>query len=270
MNRTIKSPYKVDHKIYVRLITIFLCTLFLSFSIPTKTSNYLYVCSDIIKNLSYGCIGSTVVAWLIDCANIKNSNAKADRIYDAVYNDLKFRIASFIGLWAQLCTVAFRDENYDKQKDTWDNWYKTTKLNYYKSNPERQEELLSFFIRELSYYTEAVNKSIEHIQSQRYMLTLNDAMNEKMEQILEDFRFEFHALELDLSQKDPSKRFWDHMDAITKDLLNYINNWTDIRYYNSVKFMPYEFFTNLDDVRDAILLSEYMQKVKQKVDRNKK
>ena len=256
MKRTISNPYKVNHKIYIRLVFLFLITLYISFLIPTKENNCLATCADIIRNLSYGCIGSTVVAWLIECKDIKNANSKANKIYDAAYGDLKHYIGSFIALWAQLCAVAFKEENYYEHKDIWENWYKTTKLNFYKSDAKRQEELLVFFRKQLSDYADSVNKSLEYVQSQRYMLTVNDVMNKDMERILSDFRFEFYALDIDLSHEETPDLFWEHMDAITSDLINYINNWADIRYFNSLKFSPYKFISNTDDLRDAILLSE--------------
>jgi len=36
--------------------------------------------------------------------------------------------------------------------------------------------------------------------------------------------------------------FWTHLDAITKDLVNYINNWSDIQFYNTDSFAPFKFF----------------------------
>lgn len=256
MKRTISNPYKVNHKLYIRLIFLFLITLFISFFIPTRENNYLATCADIIKNLSYGCIGSTVVAWLIECKDIKNANSKANKIYDAAYGDLKHYIGSFIALWAELCAAAFEEENYYEHKDIWENWYKTTKLNFYKSDDTRREKLLSFFRKQLSDYANSVNKSLEYVQSQRYMLTVNDVMNKDMERILSDFRFEFYALDIDLSREETPDQFWKNMDAITSDLINYINNWDDIRYFNSIKFKPHKFVSNADDLRDAILLSD--------------
>lgn len=265
MKRTIENPYSVNHKTYIGLVALFFITLMISFIIPVGLNRYIDILADLVKNLSYGCIASTVVAWLIDCANIRNANKKANRIYDTVYGDLRYHIGAFIGIWAQLCTVAFKDKEYDQQKDTWESWYKTVKLNYYKATPERQKELLSFFRGQLSEYARSVNNSIERIQVQRYMLTMNDAMNKEMDRILSDFQFEFHALDLDLSRQDPPDLFWAHMDAVTSDLLRYIDNWSDIRYYNLLKFVPYKFFNNRDDALQAVLLSDYTQIIKQKL-----
>lgn len=258
MKRAIENPYNVSHKIYVILIAIFsliLCTILFA---PLELNDIVV---DIIKNLSYGCIASTVVAWLIDCANIRNANKKANNTYDAVYADLKFRIGAFIGVWAQLCKVCFKDKDYSEHKKTWIEWYETVKLNYYKSDAGRQKQVLDFFYDQLVYYTSLVNESLKYIQTQQYVLTINDAINDNMYSILSDFQFEFHALELDLEHRDSANLFWEHMDAITNDLKNYINNWSDIRYYNSLKFLPYKFLRDRNDIIQAVLLSECARKV---------
>lgn len=270
MKRTIESPHKASHKTYIGLVTLFSISLIISYCIPLGENRCLEIIVDLVKNLSYGCIASTIVAWLIDCANIRNANEKANRIYDTIYGDLRFHIGSFIGIWAQLCSIGFKDKEYDEQKNTWDGWYQIVKLNYYKASPERQAELLSFFRNQLVEYTGAVNNSIERIQAQRYMLTMNDVMNKDMDRILSDFQFEFHALDLDLSRQDPSDLFWEHMDAITNDLLRYIGNWSDIRYFNSLQFSPFKFFDNRDETLQAVLLSEYKQIIKQKIKSSKK
>ena len=258
MKRAIENPYNVSHKIYISLIVIFaiiLCTILFA---PLGI-NALVI--DIIKNLSYGCIASTVVAWLIDCANIRTANKKANNTYDAVYAELKFRIGAFVGAWSQLCKVCFKDKDYDEHKKTWIEWYETVKLNYYKSDADRQKQILDFFYDELTYYASLVNESLKYIQTQQYVLTINDAMNDNMRSILSDFQFEFHALELDLEHRDSAELFWEHMDAITNDLTKYINNWSDIRYYNSLKFLPYKFLGDRNDIIHAVILSECTRKI---------
>ena len=35
---------------------------------------------DIVRNSSYGYAASTVVAWLVDCENVRKLNQKADAI----------------------------------------------------------------------------------------------------------------------------------------------------------------------------------------------
>lgn len=255
MNLTIINPNKVNHKIYILLIVIFIITLVASFYIPSDINGAPSFLGEVIKNLSYGCIASTFVAWIIDCANTRHLNKKANNMYDAVYRDLKFRIGSYIETWAELCAVSFKDKDYYAEKHTWAAWYVIAKDNYYKCEPERQQHLLDFFYQQLLNAEKEVNKSLEHLQSQRYMLTMNDVMNSEIDRILSDFRFEFYALDLDLSRKDTPEMFWSHMDAITSDLARYINNWKDIRYYNFLIFCPYKFFENTKELMSAVLVS---------------
>lgn len=259
MKRIIINPHKVNHKLYVFLVFLSLIVLFISLTTQVKNpegSSLLSVFADAIKNLSYGCIASTVVAWIIDIANTRNLNKKANDIYDSIYGDLQFRIGVFVATWAELCAVAFKEKNYYEENHTWAAWYEITKDNYHRCEPNQQKHLLDFFHGQLSYAEKEVNKSIEYLQSQRYILTMNDAMNDEIDGILSDFQFEFHALDLDLSHRDDPEMFWLHMDAITKDLVNYIENWPDIRYYNVLLFKPYSFFKNSSDRIAAMLISE--------------
>lgn len=267
MKRTIINPHKVNHKLYILLVFLSLITLFISLAMQVKVlsaGSFSSVFADTIKNLSYGCIASTLVAWIIDIANTRNLNKKANDIYDSIYGDLQFRIGVFVATWAELCAVAFKDKDYYGEKHTWTAWYEITKNNYHKCEPNQQKHLLDFFYGQLSYAEKEVNKSIEYLQSQRYMLTMNDAMNDEIDGILSDFQFEFHALALDLSHRDDPEIFWSHMDAIAKDLINYIGNWTDIRYYNVLLFKPYGFFKNSNERIAAILTSERMDTVNKK------
>lgn len=255
MNRTIINPNKVNYKLYILLIIFFIISLGASFYIPQEIKGIPFPLGEIVKNLSYGCIASTFVAWVIDCANTKHLNIKANNIYDAVYGDLKFRIGFFIGTWAELCAVSFKDKDYYAEKNTWDVWYTIVKDNYLKCEPERQQHLLDFFYGHLSQAGQEVNDSIQYLHSQRYVLTMNDVMNDEMDRILSDFRFEFHALELDLAHKNNPETFWSHMDAINLDLKRYIGNWQDIKYYNFLVFQPFKFLRNSKDLMSAILSS---------------
>lgn len=255
MNRTIVNPNKVNHKMYIGLVVIFLITLFISLIIPEEKSSFCKNVCEIIKNLSYGCVASTVVAWLIDCTNIKNQNKKANSIYDAVYMDLKVHIADYIGIWAQCTAVVFKEKDYYSEKNSWIQWYKIFKGEYFKLEEERQAEVLDFLLRQLSESVQRVRNTMDRIQSQRYILTINDVMNSEMERILEDFRFEFYALDLGLERNEKSEQFWGHMDAITDDLTNYIGAWADIKFYNTLQFRPYKFWDKSDELYKAMVSS---------------
>lgn len=258
MKRTISNPHKVTHKTYIVLTIVATIALIISLIIPSTAAesslNSFTIISEVIRNLSYGCIASTLVAWIIDCVNTKNLNKKANAIYDTVYSELKWQIGFCIASWAELCSVCFKDCDYYEQKNTWLDWYLIVKTNYSKADTDRQQQILPFFYDHLSKSVEAVNRAIAKIQSQLYILTVNDAMNEKMDQILSDLQFEFYACSLDLSHRDASDCFWENMDAIVADLKKYISNWLDIQYYNFLRFKPYKFWNDKNDVLEAIKL----------------
>lgn len=145
MKKVIKNPYKVSSKIYIVLMIISLIILILSILLSKVECELLKIFCDVFKNLSYGCLASTLVAWLVDWANIRNLNKKAHKVYDAVYADLMFQIAHYIGLWAEMCSVAYKDIDYHKEKKTWKEWYFTVKENYNNAEEQRQKEILDFF-----------------------------------------------------------------------------------------------------------------------------
>lgn len=256
MKKTIKNPYKVSNKIYVILLSVSVLILITSMFFSQASCALLIKIGDIFKNLSYGCIASTIVAWLIDCANIRNMNKKANNVYDAIYADLKFQISYYVGLWARICAVVYKDIDYYQEQKTWKDWYCTVKENYKNSEEQQQEEIFRFLHDQLKDCVEKVNKSIEEIYNQRYLLIINDLHDSKMEQIIADFKLEFYALESTLSIVSDTDTFWSHMDAISSDIEKYINEWIDISYYNKLKFKPFKFHSDRNATIKAILLDE--------------
>ena len=147
MRRTIENPYRVNHKLYYRLICSFSFALLISFVIASNEKEKSSALVEVLKNLSYGCIASTVVAWLIDIANMKRLNSSANQYYDAIYGELQFEIGAFIGVWAELCAVSFKDKDYYQEKHTWDDWFQIVKENYQKCDDGKQEQLFSFYCK---------------------------------------------------------------------------------------------------------------------------
>ena len=103
---------------------------------------------------------------------------------------------------------------------------------------------------------EGIEQALRQIDSQRYILNINEIYNDGLEKILKDYRFEFDAAKMTLTT-DPTKNdFWGAFDAITQDLSRYIYNWVDIRYYNYYKFKPHDFPIDKTELIRAILESE--------------
>lgn len=100
---------------------------------------------------------------------------------------------------------------------------------------------------------EETNKAIQKIIDQNYILTINDVYNKEIKSILENYRFEFEVADVDLKYDNSYEEFWNSMDAINSDLMRYINAWIDIQFYNSVRFKPYNFFDDKEEVLRAVL-----------------
>lgn len=211
---------------------------------------------DVVKNLAFGCVASTLVALLIEIGNIKEKNEKANSVYDAVYIDLKYQIMWYVETWARLCSVAYKDKNYRQEKHTWMEWYEITKSKFAECEPDRQEELMHFFNEQLMVSIEGIEKALKQIDKQQYILNIHGIYDQKLKRILADYRFEFYAAKLTLERDCDKEEFWSFFDAIKKDLIGYIHNWVDIRYYNYYKFDPFNIQDDNAEIIRAMLESE--------------
>lgn len=212
--------------------------------------------SDIFKNLGFGCVASTLVALLIEVGNIKEKNEKANSIYDAVYIDLKIRILWYVKTWARLCGIAYKDKDYYQEKHTWIEWYEITKSKFVACDANRKIELMNFFNEELGDSIERIERAIQQIDSQQYILNINGIYDERLKGIIADYRAEFYAAKSILGRDYAEEDFWRFFDAIKQDLINYINNWVDIRYYNYYRFKPNDFIDDTREIIRAMLESE--------------
>ena len=253
MKRHINSPYKMNCKMYGLIGGISVLIMIIAVICYDNTDSLI---SDIVKNLAFGCVASTIVALLIEIGNIKEQNDKATSVYDAVYMDLKFQIRWYVETWARLCSVAFKDEDYRQEKHTWIEWYEITKSKFAECDDNRQAELMQFFTEQLMDSIEGIEKSLKQIDSQQYILNINGIYDEGLRKILGDYSFEFYAAKLTLGREYDKADFWKSFDAIKQDLINYIYNWVDIRYYNYCRFKPYKFHDDKSETMRAMLESE--------------
>lgn len=170
--------------------------------------------------------------------------------------DLKFQISWYVETWARLCSVAFKDEDYRQEKHTWIEWYEITKSKFAECDDNRQAELMQFFTEQLMDSIEGIEKSLKQIDSQQYILNINGIYDEGLRKILGDYSFEFYAAKLTLGREYDKTDFWKCFDAIKQDLINYIYNWVDIRYYNYCRFKPYKFHDDKSETMRAMMESE--------------
>lgn len=105
-----------------------------------------------------------------------------------------------------------------------------------------------------------VNSSIQKILDNKNLLITFDLYDQKLENIIRDYKFEFDVAQSDLecfsenSDIEDYKEFWTIFDAIQDDLIRYIENWYDIKYYNYIEFAPPGYIESCDLMR-AIALS---------------
>lgn len=253
MRKHINNPHKVNWKMYGFIGGISLLTMFVAVVWHDCTQNII---SDIAKNLAFGCVASTIVALLIEIGNIREKNEKTNKIYDSVYYELQFCIMHYVETWSNLCCVAYKDKDYRQEEHTWIEWYEIAKKELSECDENKQSELIDFFSEELLYSVEKIEKAIKQIENQQYMLNINDIYDDGLKSILSDFNFEFCAAKMTLKRDGNKEDFWRSFDAIKQDLIVYIYNWVDIRYYNYCRFKPYKFFDNRTEIIRAIVESE--------------
>jgi len=245
MKRHIDNPYKVNWKMYGILGVIFISIMIIAVIWNDRIKNLF---SDTIKNLAFGCVASIFVAFLIEIGNVKERNIKANDIYDATYNDLKCQILWYLKTWACLYSVFDEEKKHSEEKHTWIEWYELTKNKLIECNDIEQEKI-NFLKDELLNSVKKIEKTLEQINSQRYILNVNEVYDRNLEEIIRDYSFEFHAIKLLLERNYNKDSFWKLFDAAKNDLVNYIYNWIDIRYYNQYCFKPYDF--GIDDSADV-------------------
>ena len=200
MKRQIENPYNVNYKLYAVIMAWTALGIVIGNILPTY-----WMITDIIKNLSYGCFASTVVALLIEVQSIKDKNIEANKVYDAIYEELRFSIGEYLECWSRICKAAYKKQ--DIESHTWYEWYQIVRDEYQKCDKERQERLLSFFTKQLLVSVEEVNKALYKIEQEEHFLMQSHAFEPQMDSIIRDFKFEFQATKMDLTRELNSMQF---------------------------------------------------------------
>lgn len=252
LKRQINNPYSINWKMYAFIGAVSVIIMIGAVAHNNACNDLL---SEIVKNLAFGCVASTTVAFLIEIGNVREKNKKANDIYDEIYSGLRLKILWYIETWARLYVVASNDQESRQEKHTWIEWYEKTKNCFLKCSEGKQERLLVFFKEQLKKDIEAIEEAIEHIKRQEYILNINGMYNQEINGILDDYSFEFSAAKMTIEIED-GETFWTSFDAIKEDLIQYINNWVDIRYYNYYRFKPYDFIYDKTEILLAIKESE--------------
>lgn len=190
MKRHIENPYSINWKMYGLIGGISLFIAIVS-TIQNRSSEGLI--SEIVKNLSLGCVASIIVALLIDIGNVRDKNEKANSVYDAVYSDLRLQILWYIETWARVCKVVYKDQDYSMEKHTWVEWYEIAKTKFSSCNDSVKYGIISFLREELMYSIEGIERALKQIDNQQYVLNINNLSDEELYGILADYSFEFTA-----------------------------------------------------------------------------
>ena len=238
LEKTIKNPFVVNHKIYLIMIII-LCSglAFCSYRI-FDLKNRIY---EIVQNISLGCLASVIVAWVLEFTNVRDKNKLHDKLYSSAYYELYFVIGNYLEVWANLCTATFKEEANKKERRIWYLWYKKTKYLFYSKKEYRNNKrLIQYFLNEIQHSSEYIMSTVEKLLFQKNVLRVNNIYDKEIGFILEDLRFEFDGVDKLGNDIDPDE-FWKTMECINKDLYRIIKKWKDIRYYNYVYFPSHGF-----------------------------
>lgn len=252
MLTSFKTPYKVNKPFYIILTVVLIVTLIFSVILSNCTFNIIKAISEIVKNLAYGCIASTIVAWLIDEINIRDKNEKAQKIYFEVFTQLECTLSSYIGLWAEAYYCLSHSEKELLAKHTWIEWFELCKNLVLREENEQIEDQLAFIISHLENVVTQINTSIGYIKSQYVILEINDVLNDEIREIIRNFNFEFGHLDFKLLIKDGPEEFFKWLTAINNDVERYIWDWRDIRFFDYVHFSPYRLLDDKSEIRFAI------------------
>ena len=247
-----KAPYKVNKLFYIIFTVALIIALIFSIILSNCASDAIKTISEIVKNLAYGCIASTIVAWLIDEINIRDKNEKAQKIYSAVFTKLECTLSSYIGLWAETYCCLSHNEEEQLAKHTWIEWFELSKNLILREENERIEDQLDFIISRLEDVVTQINTSIDYIKSQYVILEINDVLNDEIRKIISNFSFEFKHLNFKLFIKDGPEGFFKWLTTINNDVERYIWDWRDIRFFDYVHFSPYRLFDDKSEIRFAI------------------
>ena len=250
LEKQIYNPFKVNRLLYLIIGFVSISMVIISALYNLNTNNFI---SEIALNLSIGCVASTFVALLIEIGNIREKNFKANCTYDTIYVDLRCKISRFLEIFSNTCSSLFQDK-YISEKYTWFDWYKIIKENYSTSNRNKQKEIMNSLCDELLFTAKEVEKSIEKIESQQYILSIHNIYDEDLRSVIEDIKQEFHNIVYVLNKNQNDKDFWKLLDSLIVDLKDYIYDWIDIRYYNYCKFSPFKFLNDDKEILQALIL----------------
>ena len=256
MKRHIDKPYKINLKTYISIGLISVVALFTSVFYNDFMGSKI---SDVVKNMSIGCLASVIVALIIEIGSNKERNMNANTVYDLVYGELEAQILFYVSTWAYLCSIAFPKLECSQERHTWSEWYELTKINFLESDDSTQEELMCLFKSELLLDIDGIEKAILKIEDQQYILEIDRLLNNELKVIIRNLKTDFNAIKIMLTTQKDKEAFWSLFDNINHGLETDIEHWEDIRFYNCYMIKPFD-FCNIDEMTKAIYKSNQVNR----------
>ncbi len=266
--RQIYNPAKVSYRLYVFLIGGSILLMVFGFICLEG------IFSDIIKNLSYGLLSSSIGALLIEFSNVRDKNRKSNQIYDLVYTDLKKRIAWYLFNWAsEYSLFYYKDESgveiEFKENLTWWEWHRLfiEKITVLK-DIHLQETVLIDTLEDQIRNIKDVEEAIHKIEMQNSVLMFNGIADDTLNDVIlctgRYFNQARRSVECAYQKvmrhsknenkkaqhiKEAIEEFSQGMDILQNNLKICISRWIDIAHYNDIKFRDnYLVFLDFEDL----------------------
>lgn len=195
---------------------------------------------NIVCNLSCGCISSVLIAWLIECFNVRNKNIETRMIANYVYSDLKHRLVDYFEMWASICNKYFSNLIAKNKKNTWYEWLIIFETNYQTvENDQLKEKILSTILDNLSSIIKDMELEIEELRKQKNLLFISNIIDiDELVNILELYLELLYLHDyISLTAFD----IGDYFDDL-KSVKEYISNINSFSYLNDIRFEPKDFY----------------------------
>lgn len=257
MKKIIEKPYKINWKLYIVLITISLSFIFLGFNCTFYNNSNFW---EVVKNIGFGCLASTIVAFIVEVSNVNDKNIELSKLYEATYVDLKSAILRYIQIWSEICYLIEDQKKYKEEKKKWNEWYDIAKILYFSSSEEKKQRIKNFIAEgSLNFILNEINRKVDFLLSQKPLLSINNIYNNEMDSIIKNFEFVFKCCKNEIINIKNMENFWHMFDALNSDILIYIDSWQDIAYYNNLEIQPYCIFDS-NEYAKAMIKSKIKKK----------
>ncbi|MGX8850599.1 hypothetical protein [Amedibacillus sp. YH-ame10] len=243
MEKWEENFYKANHKLYILLI---LNSILIMVVGAYLIENKIALVGDIVKNLAYGCVASSLISWLIEIGNFRIKNKEIARLRQNLYNDTVANVYHYLGMYAR---IYFKESEaiINKEKYTWDVWYDLLKASCLDLKDQKAiKDVFDFLKQQVVSEAEFAFKSLDEVVKNRFSLYLNNGLDYNLYYDLKDLHFEFSVINLTYVERYTDlKDLFDYLDAINTDLKNYVQKCNLVNDMNEFKFNPKDFYEEI-------------------------